>query len=329
MSAYGAAAAKDQAGLVFKAAAELVAANPHLQARLKVLPSTKRILRYDGGGFYAVLSADGDLQDGIEPSLAIRDEVHRRKTLRAETLRDVLVKGQISRAEPLDIGITTAGAEYESPLWWREYQQAKKVLDGSLPSDTFYAAVWEADVKRIESDPEYWESLEARIAANPSHEHVGGFLKDSALVRELDKALAEPSERSKYLRYHLNVPLNAQEDPVIDMAKWQACGGGLDLREWPGYDVDRLIGAWGLLDRPCWAGVDASWTTDLTSVVFVFPPFDGGEIWTLLPFFWVPKENVPRLERVCRVPYATWLEQGFVTATPGNTIDQRAVLERI
>jgi len=130
--AYGAAAAKDQAGLVFKAAAQLVAANPDLQSRLRVLPSTKRIVRRDGGGFYAVLSADGDLQDGIEPSLAIRDEVHRWKTLRAETLCDVLVKGQISRLEPLDIGISTAGAEYESKLWWREYQQAKKVLDGSL-----------------------------------------------------------------------------------------------------------------------------------------------------------------------------------------------------
>jgi hypothetical protein len=70
---------------VYKAAAQLVAANPHLQARLKLLPSTGRILRRDGGGFYAVFPADGDLQDGIEPSLAIRDEVQRWKTLRAET----------------------------------------------------------------------------------------------------------------------------------------------------------------------------------------------------------------------------------------------------
>ncbi|MCX6621280.1 MAG: terminase large subunit, partial [Acidobacteria bacterium] len=327
--AYGAAAAKDQAGLVFKAAAQLVAANPELQARLRVLPSTKRIVRRDGGGFYAVLSADGDLQDGIEPSLAIRDEVHRWKTLRAETLRDVLVKGQISRVEPLDIGITTAGAEYESQLWWREYQQAKKVLDGSLHSDTFYAAIWEADVNRIESDPEYWKSREARIAANPSHEDLGGFLKDSAIVGELEKALAEPSERSKYLRYHLNVPLKAAEDPVIDMAKWQQCGGGVDLREWPEYDIDGLIRTWGLLDQPCWAGVDASWTTDLTSVVFVFPPLDGEDAWTLLPFFWVPREKVPQLERVCRVPYSTWIRQGFINATAGNTIDQRVVMERI
>jgi phage terminase large subunit-like protein len=286
-------------------------------------------VRRDGGGFYAVLSADGDLQDGIEPSLAIRDEVHRWKTLRAETLRDVLVKGQISRVEPLDIGITTAGAEYESQLWWREYQQAKKVLDGSLHSDTFYAAIWEADVKRIESDPEYWKSREARIAANPSHEDLGGFLKDSAIVGKLEKALAEPSERSKYLRYHLNVPLKAAEDPVIDMAKWQQCGGGVDMREWPEYDFDLLVHKWGLLDKPCWAGVDASWTTDLTAVVFVFPPFDGGETWTLLPFFWMPQERVAELERVCRVPYSTWIRQGFIEATAGNGIDMRAVKQRI
>ena len=173
--AYGAAAAKDQAGIVFNAAARLVAENPDLRERLKVIPSTKRILRLDGGGFYAVLTADGDLQDGIEPSLAIRDEVHRWKTARAETLHDVITKGQISRGEPLDIGITTAGAEYESQMWWRQYQHAKKVLDGTLPSDTFYAAIWEADVKRIESEPEYWQSREARVAANRHMRITTGF----------------------------------------------------------------------------------------------------------------------------------------------------------
>jgi phage terminase large subunit-like protein len=327
--AYGAAAAKDQAGLVFKAAAQLVMANSDLKSRLRVLPSTKRILCRDGRGFYGVLSADGDLQDGIEPSLVIRDEVHRWKSARAETLHDVITKGQISRPEPLDIGITTAGAEYESPLWWREYQHAKKVLDGSLPSDTFYPAIWEADSKRIEKEPEYWKSREARIAANPSHEDLGGFLKDSALVREMEKAIAEPSERSKYLRYHLNVPLKTQEDPIIDMAKWQACGGGVDLRTWHGYDVERLIREWGIEGERCFAGVDASWTTDLTSVVFVFPPFSGVESWTLLPFFWMPEERVMELERICRVPYSTWLEQGFVNCTPGNVIDQRAVMDRL
>ena len=327
--AYGAAAAKDQAGLVFKAAAQLVSANPDLQARLKVLPSTKRILRRDGAGFYAVLSADGDVQDGIEPSLSIRDEVHRWKSARAETLLDVMTKGQISREQPLDLAITTAGAEYESPLWWREYSYAKQVLDGSLQSDRFYAAVWEADAKRLEEEPNYWKLREARVAANPSHEDLGGFLKDSAIKAELEKAIAEPSMRSKYLRYHLNVPIKALEDPVIDMAKWQACGGGVDLRTWPDYDYDLLLRKWDLVDKPCFAGVDASWTTDLTALVFVFPPFNKVEAWTLLPFVFMPRERVPTLERICRVPYADWIRRGFIQATPGNGIDMRAVKERI
>jgi phage terminase large subunit-like protein len=329
--AYGAAAAKDQASLVFKAAAQLVAANPYLQERLKVLPSTKRIIvrpRF-GSGFYAVLSADGDVQDGIEPSLAIRDELHRWKTARAETLRDVIAKGQISRDEPLNIGITTAGAEYESQLWWGEYQHAKKVLDGSIQSDSSYAAIWEADAKRIESDPEYWKSREARVAANPSHEDLGGFLKDSAIVGEFEKAIAEPAERSKYLRYHLNIPAKAQEDPIIDMPQWQACGGGVNLREWPDYDVDLLIRKWDLLEKPCWAGVDASWTTDLTAVVFIFAPNDEDGVWTLLPFFFMALERVQALQRICRVPYTRWIEQKFITATSGNAIDLRAVLDRI
>ena len=325
---YGAAAAREQAGIVFRSSQQLINNNPDLLSKLKVLPSVKRIVRRDGGGFYAVLSADGDLQDGIEPSLAIRDEVHRWKSARAETLKDVLVKGMISREEPLDLGITTAGAEYESQLWFSEYDYAKKILDGSLPSDRFYAAIWEADAKRIETDPEYWKSREARLAANPSHEDLGGFLKDSALVAELDKALAQPAERSKYLRYHLNVPIKTQEDPIIDMTQWQLCGGGLDLGDWPAYDLDRLTQQWGLRHKPCCAGVDASWTTDLTAVVFVFPPTEGG-IWTLLPFFWMPKDQVPKLERICRVPFADWIRRGFVEATPGNAIDLRAVKRRI
>jgi phage terminase large subunit-like protein len=327
--AYGAAAAKEQAGIVFKAAAMLVSANPDLRARLKVLPSTKRIVRRDGGGTYQVLSADGDVQDGIRPSLLIRDEMHRWKSAKAETLYDVTTKGQISRDEPLDLAITTAGAEYESPLWFAEYEVAKKVLDGTVTSPGFYAAIWEADKKKIESDPEYWKSREARVAANPSHEDSGGFLKDAAIVREMDKALAQPAQRSKYFRYHLNLPITTLQDPIIDMVKWQACGGGVDLSSWPEYDVDLLVRKWGLLDKPCWVGVDASWTTDFTAVVFGFPPFGGLDAWTFLPFFFVPEERVPELERICRLPITDWVRRGFITATSGNAIDLRAVKDRI
>jgi phage terminase large subunit-like protein len=326
--AYGSAAAKEQAGIVFKAAAMLVNANPDLRARLKVIQSSKRIIRRDGGGTYQVLSADGDVQDGIRPSLNIRDEMHRWRGAKAETLYDVTTKGQISRDEPLDIAITTAGAEYESPLWFGEYEFAKKVLEGSVQSPQFYTAIYEADNTKIKSDPEYWKSREARVLANPSHEDLGGFLKDAAIVVELDKAIAQPANKSKFLRYHLNVPIASQTDPIIDMAKWQLCGGGVDLRTWPEYDFELLIRKFGLIERKCHVGIDASWTTDLTAVVFGFEPFDDNP-WTLLPFFFLPAERVPEIERVCRVPISTWAEQGFITVTSGNAIDLRVVKDRI
>jgi len=50
-------------------------------------------------------------------------------------------------------------------------------------------AIWEANVNRIESDPEYWKSREAGIAANLSHENLGGFLRDLAIAGKLGKAL--------------------------------------------------------------------------------------------------------------------------------------------
>jgi phage terminase large subunit-like protein len=327
--AYGSAAAKEQAGIVFKAAAMLVNANPDLRARLKVLPSTKRIIRRDGGGMYQVLSADGNVQDGIRPSLNIRDEMHRWRNAGAETLYDVTTKGQISRNEPLDIAITTAGAEYESPLWFGEYEFAKQVMNGTMPSENFYAAIWEADNAKIKADPEYWKSREARVAANPSHEDLGGFLKDTAIVAELEKAITQPANRSKYLRYHLNVPVTSQEQPVIDTAQWMACGGEVDLRKWPEMDLELLLSKWKLKGQACFVGVDASWTTDMTAVVFGFPPDREGGIWTLLPFFYVPVERVESIERICRIPLQHWINQGFVKATAGNAIDLRSVKDLI
>lgn len=327
--AYGCASAKEQATIVFKAAKVLVEANADLRSRLKILDSTKRILRRDGGGVYTVLSADGDVQDGIRPSLLLRDEMHRWKSAKASTLYDVTTKGQISRDQPLDIAITTAGAEYESPLWYQEYDFAKQVMTGSISAPSFYGAIWEADKTKLESDPEYWKSRQARVAANPSHEDLGGFLKDSAIVRELEKAIAQPAEKSKFLRYHLNTPIVTQQDPVIDMPKWQANGGDVNLSTWPTYDVDLLIRKWGLIDQPCFAGVDASWTTDFTALTLIFPPFKQCEQWTLLPFFWVPQERVVEIERLCRVPFANWAERSFLTATPGNGIDLRSIVEKI
>ena len=124
--------------------------------------------------------------------------------------------------------------------------------------------------------------------------------------------------------------------------------GSVDARV-IGRDLDRLIEEWHSAGQTCWIGVDASWTTDLTAIVAIFPPFsyalpkeegeEGSEEeqearieeWTFLPFFWIPQERVEAIGRKCRVnvELPSWIEKGFVTATPGGAIDLRSVVERI
>lgn len=327
--AYGAAASKEQATTIFRHACEYVRGNPVLNEKLRILPGTKRILRRDGSGFYSVLSADGDMQDGFEPSLIIFDELHRWKTARAKTLYDVLTKGTISRKEALAIEVTTVGEENTAPVWQQEHEFAEKVIAGAIPGGRFYCRIWQADQKRLENEPGYWKSREARVAANPSHEDRGGFLKDAKIYEELKKALVNPNERPGYLRYNLNLMVSSIQERAIDIDRWQQCGGDVDLRTWPEYDVEYLIRKWALLDKPCWAGVDMAWTTDLAAVSLLFPPLEDEGSWSVLLFFWLPEDNVPEIERACKVPLRDWVRRGFITAEKGSYILVKPLVDKI
>ncbi len=337
--AYGVASARDQAGIVFKAAAMLVNASADLTSRLKVLDSTKRIIRRDGAGLYAVLSADGDVQDGKRPSLLLFDELHRFTRKKAETVRTVLLKGMISRApvvngvqtgQPLMIQITTSGDEQESPLWFSEYTHAQHVLDGSIEDESYYAKIYQADPKRIESDKGYWKTREARVAANPSHEDNGGFLADKEIESEMLEAVSRSEKYGDFVRLNLNVPVVSTGTPIIDMPLWcEGTDADVNLRQWPEYDVELLIQKWGLTSQPCVAGIDMAWTTDLASVSLLFPPNETSEFWRTLLFFWLPKGRIADIERRTRAPLSTWVRQKFLETSPGAEIDLNQIVEKV
>jgi len=308
--AFGAAAAKEQAGLVFEAAAQLINANQNLKAKFNVLPSTKTILRRDGGGTYKVLSADGRFGAGIEPSLAIKDEYHVWHTARSEMLDQEMTKGMIARGEPLEVKITTAGSVYDSPLCYREHEYAKRALNGSLKSDRYYAAIYSADTERFHKDPDYWKSRESRELANPSHEAHGGFLKDEAIVAELDKAIADPVSRNWYLRYHLNLWVDSEER-YISAEEWAKCGGKLR----------------SLVGRKCYIGLDLSATLDLTAMIGVFPDTDG--TYDIQAAFWMGEGQLETRERLDRAPYKLWRDLGILDVSQSWAVDEEDVRRKI
>lgn len=90
------------------------------------------------------------------------------------------------------------------------------------------------------------------------------------------------------------------------MEKWDACS----------YPVNPAL----LRGRLCYGGLDLSSTTDITAFVLVFPPMDEDDKYTILPFFWVPEDNVDLRVRRDHVPYDIWRQQGFLQTTEGNVV---------
>jgi phage terminase large subunit-like protein len=74
-------------------------------------------------------------------------------------------------------------------------------------------------------------------------------------------------------------------------------------------------------------GLDLSATTDLTSVGFDIP-LEGG-LYAVLHHSFVPEEKLTERRRKDNVPYDLWIQQGYMTATPGATIDHHFVLDYI
>ena len=67
-------------------------------------------------------------------------------------------------------------------------------------------------------------------------------------------------------------------------------------------------------------GLDLSSTTDITAFVLVFPPERADEPYSILPYFWIPEENLPLRVRRDHVPYDVWEKQGFLQTTEGNVV---------
>lgn len=303
--AYGAAAAKDQAGIVFAAAAQLYRKNPLLQQTLKLVESTKRIVRRDGAGFYQVVAADGDVQDGVEPTLTLMDELHRWKTAKARTLYQVLTAGDISVEEPLRWQITTAGDRYESEICWSAHERARSIIDGHVKSETFYARIYAPNAEKLRADKDYWKTEDCRVECNPSHVKNGGFLRDDKIASKLEE-LGEPA----YKRLHLNI-WNQREEHWMPADAWGKCSQPLQA----------------LVGRPCWIGLDLSKNTDFTALVAVYQQDDG--TLDIQPTFWIPEEQVGKLERKLKIDLQRWINRGLLRTTPGPAIQFESIRQQI
>ena len=326
---YGCAADRAQASLVFDVAVGMVEQNPTLSKKIKIIPSQKRMVYLPTRSFYQVLSSESYSKHGLNVSRVIFDELHAQPN---RDLWDVMTEGSgDAREQPLFFVITTAGDDPDrNSIGWEVHQYAIDILTGVKYDPTFYALIYGLDKenRRIWKGRDYevinadlddeevwrniWTNEEIWAQVNPSIGHTISWEK----VRDhFNRAQGNLARERNFRWLRLNSWETLKTYKWLGLDFWDRCEGNID--------IERLKG------RPCFGGLDLSSTIDLTAFVLLFPPDDINREWMVLPWFWVPEENIDQRVREDKVPYDIWVKQGFLEATPGNVIDYKFIEKKI
>ena len=290
---YGCAADRQQAAIVFDVAADMVRMCPALSKRVKILASQKRLIYTPTNSFYQVLSAEAYSKHGFNIHGVVFDELH---TQPNRKLFDVMTKGSgDARMQPLYFLITTAGTDTHS-ICYETHQKAKDIIEGRKIDPTFYPVIYGADESDDWTDPKVWKK------ANPSLDITVGIDKVKAAC---ESAKQNPGEENAFRQLRLNQWVK-QAVRWMPMEKWDKCAFAVD--------EDELEG------RICYGGLDLSSTTDITAFVLVFPPLDEEDKYIILPYFWIPEDNLTLRVNRDNVPYDVWERQDFLQTTEGNVV---------
>lgn len=279
----------------------MVERTPDLREYFAVEAFAKAIARYQTGASFKALHAKASTQDGLNPSHVALDEVHAHKTA---DLLNVLTSAAGARRNPLWLYTTTEG--YSNPGPWAELRQfAFQLLEGVFGNegDHFLALFYAIDEEDDEFDESAWVKANPLIGSNP---HLL-----TAIRKEAVEAKAMPSKLAEFRIKRLNRSASTAMG-WVDLPKWQACDGTVDL-DW-------------LAQYPCTGAFDLASTMDLTSWRLVWL-IDG--VWYTFGRRWVPADAVQQRTVRGTVPYAGWVEQGLIVETEGSVTDYAAVEQAI
>jgi len=240
---------------------------------------------------FKAIGRDSESEDGMSCSFGCVDELHAHAD---SSLVDAVQTSQMARLQPLLLIITTAGFSLSSPLI-PEYKYAKQILEGSMTNENYFAFIAEAD----KDDDPFVESTWKK--ANPNY---GISVDRDGLAKIAKEAQDNPEKLNTFLVKHLNRHVSSAET-YIPYDKWEDC---VDKEVDLSYTLTKII------------GFDLSLSDDFTAraSLYVLP---GNRYHVKLKCY-IPEANIQKRSRELHAPLFTWVQEGYIIATPGTTIDQ-------
>lgn len=294
---YSAATKRDQAVRCFQDCKNTVRYSKTLR---KYIQSYAHSLKCGDGAMQA-LSSDAHTLDGLNPSCAIIDEYHAHKT---DELLNVIETGMSARTQPLLFIITTAGNDRNVPCF-EEYERCSKILERArgYENEQYFCMIYELDKK------DDWKNEANWYKANPN---LGVSVEIEDLRMKYRNALQKSTDEASFRTKNLNEWLNVA-DVWIKQSQWQKC--------------HRRFAEKNLEGMRCWGGIDLSKRLDITAFTWYFALENGKRY--AKHYFFIPEDQIENKMRGDSYLFRRWIKEGYVFATPGETVDYSFMFRKI
>jgi phage terminase large subunit-like protein len=290
---YCGANSESQAWEVFRPAKQLCEGTPNLRKTFLIQVNARSMEARLGARFQPVIGKPGD---GASPSCAIHDEYHEATD---PSQFDTMATGMGAREQPLQVVITTAGTNIESPCFQLE-REIERVLRGEVENDEVFGMIY-----GIDKDDD-WTTEEALIKANPNY----GVSVSAEFLKAAQKyAIQNSSKQNAFKTKHLNVWCWARS-AFFNAQKWQELGDtSLKMEDFKGDE--------------CFVGLDLAKIHDISSIVTVFRRFQDGQLhYYVFSKNYLPEDTIASDERPeLKERYSRWYIDGHLLAGGESEMD--------
>lgn len=264
------------------------------------LENAWKIEHPDSGSFFMPI-ASGESQSGPRPSYVAGDEIHEFKSESSLLTWKAAIDKVAGNAMMLLGTNTPAKTQHVGNSYSEMYQSIAK---GEARDDTafaFVARIDRADRETVFENEKCWQkSLPA----------LGETFPIENIRETVNSAKLRPSTKSSVKRLYFGID-TASADFWINEDKWSAVQGAVDSRAMKG--------------RKCWVSLDLSQKNDLTAASAAWDLAD--ELLAVKTWYWTAREGLEDRADTDKAPYLDWVEDGYLTATPGPTIDYTYVAQ--
>lgn len=250
--------------------------------------------------------ADGKQQSGPRPRMVLADEIHEFSSIDQIEIWQAAID-KIAGSAMMVLGSNTPAVSQHVGTEISDTAQA--VAKGDVKAETafaFVARIDKGDRETIFDNEAAWgKSLPA----------LGVTYPVTNIREAVEEAKTRLSKAASVKRLYFGIPAGAADFWIAE-EKWAAVLGSID---------ETTIAA--LKGCKCWLSLDLSKKNDLTALTATW--IDGAGIMWQKTWYWTTADGLSDRATADKAPYEKWVDEGWLTAVPGATIEKSFVAAQV